>query len=227
VQLGYNAINLSYKDFFLGGVLLKEIEKKQRMQFLSANTFYEDGKAFATPYVVKELKPSGNARLPFKKLRVGILGLEDERDQLLRRKADEPQLKSTNPVKAAQKFVPLLRKKADLVILLYSGKFKNLEAILNNVKGIDVAVMGGEYYSVRRFGKGEFLVVSSPSLGKYCNYLSLTLDRDKNIIAHRESSVALDENIKEDPAFVKLVKEFEEARKESAKRKPATSLSQK
>ena len=224
-KLGYDAINLSYKDFYLGSAYLKEIEKKQDVKFISGNIFYEDGNAFAMPYVIKELTPVGNAKLPFKKIKVGILGLGDEREQLLRRKSDEPQLKSTNSVEAAQKIVPKLRKKTDLVILLYNGKFRNLEALLNNVKGIDVVVMGGEYYSVRRFGDGGYLVVSSPSLGKYGNYLSLTLDSNKKIIAHRERSVALDEKIKEDAAFVKLVKEFEEARKENARKKPVTSLS--
>ena len=227
MQLGYDAINLSYKDFFLGGVFLKDVEKQQGVKFLSGNTFYEDGTAFAKPYVIKEIRSRSREKLSFKNLKIGILGLGDERDKLLRRKADEPQIKSTNPVEAAQKYIPHLRKKADLVILLYSGKFKGLEAILNTVNGIDVAVMGGEYYSVRRFGSGQFLVVSSPSLGKYCNYLKLTLDSDKKIVAHRERSVALDSDIKEDAAFVKLVKDFEEARKESAKKKPVTSLSQK
>ncbi len=222
-SLGYDAINLSYKDFYKGGNFLKELEKKFKLQFLSGNIYYENGKEFALPFVVKTLSATGTEKPPFKKLKVAMLGLCDQRDRLLHRMADEQQLKSVDPVAIAKEIAPKLRKQADLVILVYSGKYKSVEAILRDVKGIDIVVMGGEYYSANRYAGSDAIVVSTPSLGKYFGRLVVTLDNNKKIISNEKMSIPLELEVKEDSKFVKLINDFEKERKEQAKKKPVHS----
>ncbi len=224
-DLGYDAINLSFKDFYKGGDFLKALEKKYNFNFLSGNIYYENGKAFALPFIIKTLTAKGSGKPPFKKLKVAVIGLGDEREKLLPRKSDEVKLKSTDPVAAAKKIVPKVRGKVDLVILAYSGKYKSVEKILSEVKGIDVVVMGGEYYSARRYTGGDAVVVSTPSLGKHFGRLALTLNGDKKIISHDKKSIPMDETVREDEKFVNLVKDFEKARREQAKKKPKPSTS--
>ena len=223
LELGYDAINLSYKEFYKGGAFIKELEKNNKFNFLAANIYYADDKAFTTPYVIKNVTVSGASNPPYKKLRVGILGLCDQREKLLHRAANEPQIKSIDPVETAKKLVPTLQKKSDIVILMYHGKYRRLEAVLKAVKGIDIVTLGGEYYSARQVMGSDAIIVSTPSLGKHLSSLTVELDAEKNIISHKKKSIALSDEIDEDARFLKLVQDFEKAKKEQAKNRVRTT----
>lgn len=216
--LNYDCVNLATKDFSEGGEFLQIMGKKYNIDFLSANViFTENNSAFAEPYLIKKISARNtNSLPPFRKLTVGLLGLCDERDQLLHRSSQEAPLKSTDPVEAAKKVLPSLAKSADLVVLLFNGRYNTLEAILANVSGVDIVILGGEYYRAEHYRGSDVLVAGTPSLGKYFSMLTVELDGSKKIIASQKQSIPLDETIEDDEKLAQLVADFNDANKNVA-----------
>jgi len=97
--------------------------------------------------------------------------------------------------------------------LLFNGNYKLFKSVMDQVKGIDVAVMGGQYYMVTPNETYNAIVVTTPSMGKYGGILTLELDKNKKIVSHSTQQIPLKEDMKDDPEIVKLVEEFEQAEK--------------
>ncbi len=210
--LGYDAVNLSIKDFTNGGEFLKQVQKQYNTNFVSSNIEYaESNEPFVENFVTVKLKSNKHANPPFDHISIGILGLCDEREQLLHRKEQEPQLSSTNPIQAAKQMTAKL-KKSDLTVLLFNGRFNTLQEILSAAPEIDIVIMGGEYYRVRSSTTEKTIVASTPSLGKYFGTLTLKLDSNKDIISHTTNRVALDETVPDHEDLARLVQEFDSAR---------------
>ncbi len=217
-MLNYDCINLAIKDFANGGEFIKRAAKEYNANFISANAVYsEDKKPFVEPYIIKKISTQSSEIVPpFDKLTVGFFGLCDEKDPLLHRNSTETALKSLNPVEIAQDIVPNLEKKVDLVVLVFNGRFKSLEAVLDNVDGIDIVIMGGEYFRAEQYTGKDVVITSTPSLGKYFGVLSVELDKDKRIVASNKRRIPLDKQIKDDPKLLKLVDQFETAKTDQA-----------
>ena len=221
-MLNYDCFNLAIKDFSEGGEFIKKEAEKHNIDFISANIVYsENGKNFVQPYLIKTMTPvrsRSHARPPFKKLKIALFGLCDQKDALLHKKSTEAALKSENPIEAARKIAPQLKKKADIVVLLFAGRYNALLSILKEVDDVDIVIMGGsEYYRAENYTDSSVVVTSAPSLGKYFGLLTVELDRDKNIISTQKKRIALDKRVKDDPHFVKLVSDFEKVKKEYIK----------
>ncbi len=212
-ELGYTVFNLSYRDFTTGGEIINKLSKKHHIDFIASNTFYKDsGKPFTKPYLIKTIKPHSNDKsLPVNKIRVGVVGMCDEYSMLFSKQLKEPMLEAKEPLQLAKKIINQVRKKSDLVVLLYNGNYAKLKPILENVKGIDVTIMGGQYYMVTPNDHFESIIVTAPSMGKYGSILSLELDKNRKIVSHHSENIPLKEDMQDDPAMVKLVKEFEAA----------------
>ncbi|MBN2411877.1 hypothetical protein JXQ31_09295 [candidate division KSB1 bacterium] len=215
-KIGYRIFNLSYRDFFNGGEFIRGLAKKYDVDFVASNTYYKDtNNHFTDPFLVKTIKANKNAKsIPFNKIKIGIIGACDEYGMLFSKQLDEQMLESKPPLGELQKNIEKVREKSDMVVFLFNGNYKTFKEITGQVKGIDVAVMGGQYYMVT---PNEFynntIVVTTPSMGKYVGQLTVELDKDKKIVSHSVHQEALKEDMKDDPDMVKLVQEFEQAEK--------------
>ena len=226
-MMGYSVFNLGARDLNNGGMFIKILRRKYDLDFLSANIYYkETSRRFSEPYVIKRIKArSKDKKLPFKKLSIGIVGLCDERSTLFSSRIQEKMLEAKDPVEIARVVIPQVRKKVDLLILLYHGKYPSLQKILKEVNGVDVVVLGGSY-SFRETNDDKLpIIVTTPSMGKYAGTLTLELNKKKRIISHRLQKIALNESIADDPVFTRLVKEFEKVSKEV--RRKATKVNAK
>jgi len=214
-DIGYKIFNLAYRDFINGGQFLQELEKKYDCEFISTNTYFKDsGKLFTQPYIIKTLKSQKKSgTLHFKKIKVGTVGLCDEYGLLFSKQLKEPMLESKSPLDELQKIIEKVSKKSDIVVLLFNGNYKLFKSVMEQVKGIDVAVMGGQYYMVTPNETYNAIVVTTPSMGKYGGILTLELDKNKKIVSHSTQQIPLKEDMKDDPEIVKLVEEFEQAEK--------------
>lgn len=210
MMLGYDAVNLATKDFSSGGELLQNMRKKHSVPFVSSNVFYQDSKKqFTENSIIKKLSAHAKkAQPPFEKLTVGIFGLCDEKESLLHRNLPELALISQEPIEAAKKAADELRQ-ADLIILLFNGRYATLEGIVAQVPNIDIVIVGGEYYKVMPTTSGKPVMVSTPSLGKYFGQVTITLNAKKQIIGNETERIPLDEKIADDPQLAKLVADFE------------------
>lgn len=209
-MLGYDAVGLAIKDFSSGGQYLLDMAQKYKVPFVSTNVFYVDSKKpFVETTLNKRLTArSSSVKPPFEKLAIGILALCDEKESLFHQNLQEPQLSSREPVEAAKKAVAELHS-ADLIVLLYNGRYATLENLLIQVPNIDIVVVGGEYYKVMPNSTRKPVIVSTPSLGKYFGMLTLTLNDRKKIIGHRVERFELEDTIQDDPRFLRLVADFD------------------
>ena len=222
--LNYDVVNLATKDFTGGGELLKNIGKKFDTPFVSSNIVYsENDKNFVEPYLLKKVSVTNSkSRPPFEKLTIGVLGLCDEREALLHRSDDEAQLKSYDPLLAAHTFLPKLSK-ADLIVLVYNGRYSQLQQVLEHVDDVDIVIMGGEYYRANHYRGTDIVMASTPSLGKYFSLLTLQLDKNKNIISSKKRQIPLDESIPDNEELDKLVREFSQAKQNAPRVSNASS----
>jgi 2',3'-cyclic-nucleotide 2'-phosphodiesterase (5'-nucleotidase family) len=186
------------------------MRKKHDVPFVSSNVFYVDSKKqFVENSIIKKLSAhEAKVQPPFDKLTVGIFGLCDEKESLMHRNLSELAIMSREPIEAAKKAVAELHQ-ADLIVLLYNGRYATVESILAQVPKIDIVVVGGEYYKVMPTTSGKPVMVSTPSLGKYFGEVTITLDAKKQIIDNKTERIPLDEKISDDPRLAKLVADFE------------------
>ena len=124
--MGYNAMALGLLDF--APLTLDELRQRMaeaRFPMLSANAYISGTEElFAKPYDVLEIADH----------RVGILGLTEA--------GSTPYIVATDPIEAALKWMPELRSKADIIIVLSHAGLETDVKIAEKVLGIDVIVCG-------------------------------------------------------------------------------------
>jgi len=203
--LNYDAMNLSHREFYSGSEFLQDAQKKYNLHFISANIRYKESqKLFTEPYIVKSIR-SG---FSLNSTKIGIMGLTEERSRLLPTRFKElPQIEAVDPVPVTMELIPELSKKSDLIILLYSGRMKTLEKILEQTDKIDVVIVAQEYYRVDNFTNDRPIVVSSSSQGKYFSTLELEFN-DKGIQSSKKMKKPLTKSIPDDPKMAELVEEY-------------------
>jgi 5'-nucleotidase/UDP-sugar diphosphatase len=134
---GYDAMVLGNHEFDNPLDILRRQEKLARLPFLSANIRTTKGEPLVRPYVVKH----------FDGFKVGILGLTLKETKDIGYPDHVTDLVFEDEVKAARRFVQLLRNKADVVIaLVHMGLWENenrgSKRLAARVQGIDLIVDG-------------------------------------------------------------------------------------
>jgi 5'-nucleotidase len=130
-QFHHDAVVPGEKDFALGiDGFLKLIHGSQ-VHFIAANLEHQTGRLLLEPYLIlKRKKPDG------KTIKIAVLGLVGS-------DLDWPSgLKASDPIAAARKEVPSLRKKADYVIALTHEGYDADKKLAQSVPGIDMIIGG-------------------------------------------------------------------------------------
>ncbi|HOC31162.1 MAG TPA: multiheme c-type cytochrome [Armatimonadota bacterium] len=183
-----------------------------------ANLTDKDGKAPLPPYVVlrKKLANGRNIRVGI----IGVLGMPPFNATPNPGNSPEDQpWRVGDPTEAVKKVMPEVQKKADIVILIYSGIREPAKRIVQAVPGIHLLVVGRELGEEGRFEKlGDTVVVQNTDRGRLASLLGLTIDKDNRITQTDLRNIAMDSTIPDDPAMVPLV--------ESYRQKTAVSVQQ-
>jgi 2',3'-cyclic-nucleotide 2'-phosphodiesterase/3'-nucleotidase len=209
-----------------GGEFIKTMADTFPVHFISANIFFKNrDERFLEPFVILDVKANENSsRLPYKKIKMGIIGLTEPQDNMFSPRYEEDMLMAKEPVKVLRKTLPEVRKKADLVLLLYHGKYSFVHEISKTFPEIDIILMGGEYFkAISTRPDTSTIINASVSLGKYTNFVTLVLDRQKNILRHSKTKIPLKEDIQDDPKYIRLNEDYEKAAREMAARRQKLS----
>lgn len=188
--MGYDAMALALMDF--SPLTLDELRARMaeaRFAMLSANAYISGtDQLFAEPYIVREI--GGH--------KVGILGLTEA--------GSTAQIVATDPLEAAMKWVPELRTKANIIIVLSHAGLETDLKIANSVWGIDVIVCGRNvplskpHVAART---GTVLLHSDVSFvgeaGRKVGVAYLTFDRNGKLIQHEWRNVTLTPDVADDP----------------------------
>lgn len=185
--IGFAASTIGSHEFSYGPKLLEEAVYCAEFPFLCANIVFEGSEdPVFPPYEILTLESDDE------KLRIAILGLTST----IIKKWGDPEhiagLSFLDPVCVAEKYLPLLREEADVLILAYYGGFeRDLSTgeptedfsgenvgyeILERVDGIDVMLTGHQHRTISEIVDG--VVVSQPSSrGSFVGRVELGLEK--------------------------------------------------
>ena len=133
--LGYDAVNVSFRDFRHGRAATVDLLQRAKFVTLSANVLDEQsGEPLFRPYVVKQL--AGR--------RVAVIGLTDvppELDLLPHLREQLAGVRVRPPAEAVDEWLPKARAEADAVVVVYYGR--GLPALRAKLAGTGAVVLAG------------------------------------------------------------------------------------
>ena len=133
-QMGYAAMNLGVIDFSLGIDFLKKVTSQTTIPLVTSNLVYkESGLPFGKKYVIAS---TGDVK-------VGILGIMpadtfENLPTVLTRDA----LEIIAPEKTLKDLIPQVKNEADIIVLLSQCGLKATNLLIDNLDGIDLAIIG-------------------------------------------------------------------------------------
>lgn len=180
-MIGYDAMALGNHEFDNSREVLLKQREWASFSFLGANIVKkEDGKPLVEPYIIKEIDG----------LNVAILGLITGEVPVLVFPDNVKDLVFEDPIETAKKYVPELRERADLIVVLShlglypkesdrAGDIQLAEA----VSGIDVIVGGHTHTSVEEpIAVGKTLIVQADGYSEHVGRLNLVIDSDADVV---------------------------------------------
>ncbi|HEX8177485.1 MAG TPA: 5'-nucleotidase C-terminal domain-containing protein [Pyrinomonadaceae bacterium] len=221
--LKYDAMAVGNHEYNFG---LKNIEKARReanFPWLSSNT-YKAGteENYYAPYIVKEVNG----------VRVGILGLTTPGIPNWENPQNYAGLEFRETVSEARKWVPILREKerVDLVVIsMHMGIEEDLRTgepnpssvpnenaavrIAREVPGIDVILMGHTHREIPSLFVNGVLLAQANHWGRHLARVDVYLDKvgDRwRVAAKSGRTIPMDEKVQPDPEILALAKPYDE-----------------
>ena len=135
--LGYDAVNLCHRDFWLGKAGTLALLKGAKFAAISANLLDEEnGEPLLKPYIVKEI---GGRRIAI----LGVAQAPAGIDFLPHLKEHLTGIRIQPPIEALAKWLPKAKAESDLIILLYYGSWSGLQPIQDQFGGDFTAILVG------------------------------------------------------------------------------------
>lgn len=213
----YTAMNLGWSDISAGTDFLKDAAPKMKFPFITSNAVYkETGLPLGEKYVIREVGG----------IKIGILGIlpvtvpekaaqspascgskEKEHSHSEETAGTKPEISIDKvtvilPEEALKQLLPEVRAKADVVILLSQCGFDATEQLVNQIKGIDLAITGpsGKPKAEQKTGVP---VLQTSFGGKEAGIVKLTLN-DSGQLTQTEKKVSLHDGIASQPEIAKI-----------------------
>ena len=184
-MIGYDAMTLGNHEFDNSLDVLMKQKGWAKFPFLAANVVMKgSGELLVEPYIIKEIDG----------LKVAVLGLITEDVPTLVLPDNVKGLEFLDVINTAERYVPELKKKADLVIALthigYYDSDSDSELIgdaqlAEAVPGIDVIVGGHTHTSLDQpIVVGDTLIVQADGYSEKVGRLNLTVDGDTDKVSN-------------------------------------------
>ncbi len=167
-KLDYPVLAVGQWDLNYGLDFLKQQAAKHNFHYISANLKGGDsGKLLFDPYAV--VKRGG--------LRIGLISVIGPSYVITTMSAKVDKFVIDSPRDALEKYLPELRKKSDLIVLLSGASTRDTRELLTDLgtgSGIDICVEGADLRQYRRLNRvGDVYLVSANPQGKYLGQLDL------------------------------------------------------
>lgn len=221
--IGYDAVVLGNHEFDNSPETLANQMKTAKFTFLSANIKDSTGKYIAKPYTIKK----------YKGFKVAIFGLTTKTSEIVGNPENIKNLVFEDEVKTAQRLVPELRKKADIVIaLVHMGIDPTDESgskkLAKMVPGIDLIVDGHSHTQLNEplfinnipivqtkcwglyLGKGVMTVENKKVIGFKWELVPVNLKEKVKKPDGSSELKFIGAEIKEDQALLNLLKPYTE-----------------
>lgn len=224
--LKYDAMAVGNHEYNFGLKVLEKARREANFPWLSSNTYRTGtGETFYDPYIIKEV--SG--------VRVGILGLTTPGIPNWENPQNYSGLEFRETVSEAKKWVPILRQKerVDLVVIsMHMGIEEDLRTgelnpssvpnenaavrIAREVPGIDVILMGHTHREVPSLFINGVLLAQANYWGKHLARVDVYLEKLEGkdagwrVAAKSSRTIAMDDQIKPDEEILALARPYDE-----------------
>ena len=187
-ELGYDAMTLGNHDLDKGQTQLKKLIEMANFAVLGANVIDKrTGQIFKglEPYYIKEING----------VRVGVLGLTTSKMRYITMPQLRKGMEFQNEVDVAKKYIPELKKKADVIIALThiglaDGNDDDI-FLAQNTDGIDIIVGGHSHTNLRKpIYVKDTMIVQTGGLGKSVGKITIEI-KNRKILSKRYSPVYL------------------------------------
>jgi len=226
--LGYRVANLSLRELSHGYDVFLQRQKKARFEFVSANVVWQDtGEPIVPPTTVVRAALRDGAKV--KEMRVGFIGLTRNDPAFLKEGPAGRRIVTVDPLAAAEKRLPALRQKADIVVALVALDIDLARQLPKRTKEIDLIIGADstpgktalttrtdDFPEDTQFGRARLLYAGDQ--GKLLGEVRLFFDAKKAVASTERSIVQLTRQWPDDPKlaqvmeFVKVaVNEFNKA----------------
>jgi len=194
----YDGLNIADGELGLGLNFFEKLREKTGFPLLSAN-LYKNEKPLGQIFFIKK----------FAGFNVGVIGLVSPsyfNSEVLAKE----NLEVKNPETALKEILPKVRDQADIVILLSHLGKKETALLLQNVPGVDVAIIGHDQAILNQPELlAKTILVQNSTQGKFLGILDLTIGTTGTIKNYTGSMVSITEDTSSDPTVLPLLREFE------------------
>jgi len=213
--LGYKVANLSLRELSDGYDVFLERQKKARFEFVSANVVWQDtGEPIVAPTTVIRTTLRDGARV--KDVRVGFIGLTRSDPAFLKPGPGGRRIVTLDPLAAAEKRLPALRQKADIIVALVALDLNQARQLPKLAKDIDLIVGAdstpGKSGMITRsddfpedtlFGRTRLLYAGDQ--GKVLGEVRLYFDARRAISTTQRSIIQLTRDWPDDPKLAQIM----------------------
>jgi len=193
----YDGINIADGELGLGLNFFEKLRKKTEFPLLSAN-IYKNNKPLGQAYLIKH----------FAGFKVGVIGLVSPiyfNPELLAKE----NLEVKDPETALKEILFKVSAQADIIILLSHLGRNQTNILIQNVPGIDVAIIGHDRGILKQPEiLAKTILVQNSMQGKFLGILDLSLGENGVITGHNGSMVSITKETPSDPEVLAVIREF-------------------
>ncbi|SFJ79959.1 bifunctional metallophosphatase/5'-nucleotidase [Thermoflavimicrobium dichotomicum] len=224
--LKYDAMAIGNHEYNYGRQVMEKAKNEARFPWLSANTLKKGtDQVYTKPYKIIKMKNG---------IRVGVLGLTTQKVPIWENPEHIKHLDFIDVVKAAKKWVPIMKKKekADVIFVSYHGGLEHKKdekgniiplpetdgenqvyQLATQVPGIDVILAGHMHVPIKEVRVNGVLITEPNKWGSHLSVVDMDLIKVKGrwIVTHKKADLLESANVEPDPVVLKLVKSYEDA----------------
>jgi 2',3'-cyclic-nucleotide 2'-phosphodiesterase (5'-nucleotidase family) len=218
----YTAVNVTPSELQFGVEALRQKAVETKLDLVSSNLKRKsDDKFVFNPYVVRDVKG----------IRVAFMGVMPEGEPIAPTTNEAENLTVLEPHAAVQALLPEVRAKADVVVVFSHLAQRRTQQLVDEVKGIDIAVSGGDGFvnqTVTEVGADsagtKSLVLEAGERGKYLGALVLVVSEHGKILRYTHQAHQVDKNTQDDSTLAHMVTGLKQHLKDVRKREAVESV---
>jgi 2',3'-cyclic-nucleotide 2'-phosphodiesterase (5'-nucleotidase family) len=193
---GYNALAIGNHDFDYGQSVLRNAIKTNKVPLLSANIIEQSsGTLLAKPYILKS----------YAGITIAILGLTTPTSPTSTHPKNVVGLIFADPATTVKKYIPELKKKAQIILILSHLGYGEDRDLAEQVEGIDIIVGGHSHTKLMNLQEtNKTVIVQALQWGLFLGRLDLTVEKGK-IIDKQAQLIPVNNQITEDMKIVKAL----------------------
>ncbi|MBD3348669.1 MAG: hypothetical protein GF400_05690 [Candidatus Eisenbacteria bacterium] len=214
VELGYDVTTIGVEDLYMGLDYFREVFGNFALPIVSANIYDEStGELVVEPYVI--IEKAG--------VRFGVTGVMDHNTNIRtkRGEVESPGVTMTDFKEAVREIIPELSEKCDHVVVLAHMSKHHAEALVEQVSGIDIVVVGLQANpSMTAYERQNVMFIQPGNRGQHIADYRLSFDEEGVLQGYEGDVVKLDDKVPADAAMALKLKEHKQIvdamRKEAA-----------